>query len=63
MTYNPASRPRHPVQVAYLSDAALLVQVADKLDADMDGTLTVPARQALAHAAVILRGASNTLRS
>ena len=63
MTYNPASRPRHPVTVAYLSDAALLVQVADKLDANMDETATVPARQALAHAAVILRGASNTLRA
>lgn len=61
--YNPATRPRHPVTVAYLSDAALLTQTADRLDANMDDTLTVPARQALAHAAVILRGASNTLRS
>lgn len=60
--YDPASRPRHPVKVAYLNDAALLVQLADQLDADMDGTATVPARKAMSNAAVLLRGAAKALR-
>lgn len=61
MTYNPGTRPRHPVKVAELSDAALLIQIADRLNADMDGTATVPARAALINAATILRGASKHL--
>ena len=63
MTYNPSTRPRHPVQVAFLSDAAFLVQAADRLDAEMDETKTVPARKALSNAAVLLRGAANALRA
>lgn len=61
MTYNPATRPRHPVKVAYLSDSAFLAQVANRLDADMETAGTVPGRQALIHAITILRGASKTL--
>lgn len=62
MTYNPATRPRHPVQVAYLSDSALLARIANRLDTDLDATATVPARTALIHAATILRGASKSLQ-
>ena len=61
--YDPKQRPRHPVAVAELSDSALLSQVADRLDATMDQTATVPARAALTHAVTILRGASKNLRN
>lgn len=60
--YNPAKRPRHPVQVAELNDSALLTRIADKLDAGMDETATVPARAAITHAITILRGASQAMR-
>lgn len=60
--YDPKRRARHPVAVAYLNDAALLSQVADSLDAKMDGASTVPGRQALIHAITLLRGASTSLR-
>ena len=59
--YDPKSRPRHPVKVAELNDAALLIQIADRLNADMDETATVPARAALINAATILRGASKRI--
>ena len=61
MTYNPLTRPRHPVAVAELSDSAFLSQIADRLNTNMDEAATVPARQALIHAATILRGASRSL--
>jgi len=60
--YNPHTRPRHPVAVAELNDSALLSRIADRLDASMDQTATVPARQAITNAITILRGASNRLR-
>jgi hypothetical protein len=60
--YNPAKRPRHPVQVAELNDSALLTRIADGLDAGMDETATVPARAAITHAITILRGASQAMR-
>jgi hypothetical protein len=60
--YDPRRRPRHPVTVAELSDSALLSQIADRLDANMDETATVPARAAITHAVTILRGASKSLR-
>ena len=63
MTYNPTQRPRHPVVVAYLSDAALLVRAADQLEIEIDGTATAPGRKALSNAATILRGAANALRN
>ena len=59
--YNPATRPRHPVKVAYLNDAALLATIANRLDQELDTTATVPARTALIHAATIIRGASKNL--
>ena len=59
--YNAAMRPRHPVAVAELNDSAFLATIADRLNANMDETATVPARQALIHAATILRGASKSL--
>lgn len=61
--YDPRKRPRHPVDVALLNDAALLSRIADGLDAGMDDTSTVPARAALTHAVTILRGASKNLRN
>lgn len=60
--YNPANRPRHPVAVAYLNDAALLARIADGLDLGMSETASVPARQAITHAITILRGASKSLQ-
>jgi hypothetical protein len=60
--YDPKRRPRHPVDVALLSDAALLSQIADRLDASMNETQTVPSRAAIAHAITILRGASKALQ-
>jgi hypothetical protein len=60
--YDPSKRPRHPVAVAYLSDAALLSKIADGLDAGFQDTATVPARQAITHAITILRGASKSLQ-
>lgn len=63
MTYNPGTRPRHPVAVAELNDSALLSRIADGLDASMDVTGTVPARAAITHAITILRGASTNLRT
>ena len=59
--YDPSRRPRHPVAFAQLSDSAFLSQIADKLNLNIDETATVPARQALIHAATILRGASKSL--
>ena len=61
--YDPHKRARHPVKVAELSDSALLMQIADRLDLSMDETATVPARTALIHAVTILRGASKNLRT
>jgi len=61
--YDPRKRPRHPVDVALLNDAALLSRIADGLDAGMDDTQSVPARAALTHAVTILRGASKNLRN
>ena len=60
--YDASKRPRHPVAVAELNDAALLSRIADKLDGSMDATGTVPAREALTHAITILRGASKSLQ-
>jgi hypothetical protein len=60
--YNPANRPRHPVAVAYLNDAALLARIADGLDLSMSDTASVPARSAITHAITILRGASKSLQ-
>lgn len=59
--YDPSRRPRHPVKVAYLNDSALLAGIANHLDAEMDGTKTVPGKTALIHAITILRGASKNL--
>ena len=60
--YNPANRPRHPVAVAYLNDAALLARIADGLDLSMSDTASVPARSAITHAITILRGAPKSLQ-
>jgi hypothetical protein len=48
--------------VAELNDAALLSQIADRLDVTMNETQTVPSRAAIAHAITILRGASKALQ-
>jgi hypothetical protein len=60
--YNPAKRPWNPVKGAELHDSALLTRIADRLDAGMDETATVPARAAITHAITILRGASQAMR-
>jgi hypothetical protein len=59
--YDPARRPRHPVAVAELNDAASLAQRANALDADLTELKTAAARQATMHAITILRGASRHL--
>lgn len=59
--YDPAKRPRHPVAVAELNDAATLARAANALDAVMDEMTTAGSRQAAMHAITILRGASRSL--
>ena len=59
--YNPSTRPRHPVAVAELNDAATLARAASDLDAVIDGMTTAASRQAAMHAITILRGASRRL--
>jgi hypothetical protein len=61
MSYDPSRRPRHPVSVAELNDAATLAQVATYLDGVIDGMSTAGARQATMHAITIFRGASRSL--
>ena len=61
MAYDPARRPRHPVAVAELNDAASLARAATALDAGLDEMTTAAARQAAMHAITILRGASRHL--
>jgi hypothetical protein len=63
MAYDPAKRPRHPVQVAELNDSSVLARVATELDAGLDLLSTAAARQAQMHAITILRGASRHLIS
>ena len=59
--YDPSRRPRHPVAVAELNDAATLARAATELDAVIDAMGTASARQAAMHAITILRGASRHL--
>ena len=59
--YDPSRRPRHPVAVAELNDAASLARAATALDAGLDEMTTAAARQAAMHAITILRGASRHL--
>jgi hypothetical protein len=61
MAYDPARRPRHPVAVAELNDAATLARTATELDVGLDLLSTAAARQAAMHAITILRGASRHL--
>jgi hypothetical protein len=59
--YDPARRPRHPVAVAELNDAATLARAASHLDAVLDEMTTAGSRQAAMHAITILRGASKRI--
>jgi hypothetical protein len=59
--YDPSKRPRHPVAVAELNDAATLARAASNLDAVLDEMSTAASRQAAIHAITILRGASRHL--
>ena len=59
--YDPAKRPRHPVAVAELNDAATLARAASHLDAVLDEMTTAGSRQAAMHAITILRGASKRI--
>ena len=59
--YDPSKRPRHPVKVAELNDAATLARAATALDAVMDEMSTAASRQAAMHAITILRGASRSI--
>lgn len=62
MSYNPANRPRHPVTVAELNDAAALSSLADRLDLALDALTTAAARAAIMHSRTILVGAVNAIR-
>jgi hypothetical protein len=59
--YDPTRRPRHPVAVAELNDAATLARTANDLDGIIDQMTTAGARQAAMHAVTILRGASRSI--
>lgn len=59
--YDPSRRPRHPVKVAELNDAATLARAATALDAVLDQMTTAGSRQATMHAITILRGASRSI--
>jgi hypothetical protein len=60
MTYR-LDRPRHPVNVAEMSDAATLIRLADRVDAELDYMICAGARAGCINAVTILRGAAKAL--
>jgi len=59
MSYNPATRPRHPVVVAELNDAMALRELVHAMDKHLDAMSTAGARSGIMHARTILIGAIN----
>ena len=62
MTYNPSKRPRHPVEVAELNDAAALVRFADYLDGRLGELATNGALTGTVHAIQLLRGTAKAIQ-
>lgn len=60
--YNPSKRPRHPVAVAELNDAAVMVSFADYLEDKLPVLKTHGAQSGTIHAIQLLRGSANALR-
>jgi len=56
VTYNPATRPRHPVEVAELNDANALRGLVKALDDNLDAMTTAGCRSGAMHARAILIG-------
>ena len=57
VTYNPATRPRHPVAVAELIDANALRGLVAAIDMHLDDMTTAGCRSGAMHARTILIGA------
>lgn len=62
MSYDPKRRPRHPVTVAELNDAAALVRFADYLDGRLGELATNGALTGTVHAIQLLRGTARAIR-
>lgn len=56
MSYNPATRPRHPVAVAELNDANALRGLVKAMDDNLEALSTAGCRSGVMHARAILIG-------
>lgn len=61
MTYNPGTRPRHPVTVAEMNDANALRGLACALDQNLPDLTTAGARKGVMYAIQLLNGAARSL--
>jgi len=59
--YDPATRPRHPVNVAELNDASKLRSLALEIELNIDACTTAPARLAIMRAMQTLNGTARKL--